>query len=230
MWPIALMAGGAILGGVSQALGGFGRAAEINAQVRQQQEAVRVQNQNALNNWVQGNLQKTFNNAREQYQAANNWIQQLKKNQAIDKAAYEYQWDARQAVKYAGAFEQQKLANSLSAKQGSLLNALATRGIGPSSGMYASMAFAQALDGIANASQLKRNLEQDLSNIDKQTRQMQAQKTEQTFIPNIQLYDQMPVLGNAPQSAGSAGTWAIIGGALGGAASAMGGVGGALKP
>lgn len=223
------MAGSAIAGGISSIMGGFGKAAEMNAQVRQQQEAIRVQNQNALNNWVQGNIQKSFNNGREQFQAANNWIQQMKKNQAIDKAAYEYQWDAKQATKFAGAAQQKELANGLRAKQGTLLNALASRGISGSSGMYASMAFAQALDGIGNASQLQRNLAQELSNIDKQTRQMQAQKTEQVFIGNMQMYDQMPVLGTASSSAGSAGTMAILGGLLSGGAQIGGAAAGLQK-
>lgn len=224
-----MMAAGAVMGGVSSIMGGFGKSAEMKAQMRQQQEAVRVQNQNALNNWVHGNIQKTFNNGREQFQAANNWIQQMKKNQAVDKAAYEYQWDARQATKSAGYFQQKQLSEGLRAQQGTLLNALASRGISGSSGMYASMALAQAMDGIANAGQLKQNLKQELANIDKQTKQMQAQKTEQVFIGNMQLYDQMPELATAPSSIGSAGTMAILGGLIGGGGQALGGIGAAYK-
>lgn len=229
MAVMMVMAGSAIAGGISSIMGGFGKAAEMKAQIRQQQEAVRVQNQNALNNWVHGNIQKSFNNAREQFQAANNWVQQMKKNQAIDKAAYEYQWDAKQAVRFAGSFQQKQLSEGLRAQQGTLLNALASRGISGSSGMYASMALAQAMDGITNASQLKQNLSQELANIDKQTRQMQAQKTEQVFIGNMQMYDQMPVLGSAPSSAGNAGTMAILGGLLSGGAQIGGAAAGLQK-
>lgn len=212
-----IMAGSAIAGGLSSIFGGAAKKAEMDSQIRQQREAVRVENQRALNNWVQGNLQKTFNNSREQFQAAHNWVQQLKKNEAIDRAAYEYQWDAKQALKLSSNAEQQKLSNNLMQQQGSLLNALASRGIGTSSGMYLSMALAQTLDGLQNANRLKQNTELQASNIDKQTRQMQAQKTENVFMPNTQLYDPFPVLGTAPTSSGQAGTYAMLGGALSGA-------------
>jgi hypothetical protein len=229
MEPVTMiMAGSAIAGGVSSIMGGFGKNAEMEAQIKQQQEQVKQQNQQALNNWVQGNIQKAFNNGREQFNAANQWVQQMKRNQAIDKAAYEYQWDAKQALKFSAENQHKQLSNSLFQQQGSLLNALAARGIGTSSGMYASMALAQAMDAVTNASIVNYNVKTEMANIDKETRRMQGQKTANVFIGNMQQWDQMPLLSTAPTSSGSAGMWAIAGGLLSGAAQiggAMGGMG-----
>jgi hypothetical protein len=229
MCPMTMIAAGtAISGGISSIMGGFGKSAEMKAQARAQAEQVRTQNQQALNNWVQGNIQKAFNNGREQFNAANQWVQQMKRNEAITQSAYEYQWDAKQAARTGATFEQKQLSRRIAQQNGSLLNAIGSRGIGTASGMYASMALAQSFDALETASILKYNTNQQLKNIDKETKDIMSQRTENVFIGNMQQWDQMPTLSTAPGYNSGAGMWAIAGGLLSGAAQ-LGGAGAALS-
>jgi hypothetical protein len=227
MEPVTMiMAGSAIAGGLSSIFGGFGQAAQMKAQIQQQLENTRVENQRALNGWVRGNNQKAFNNGKEQFDAANKWVQQMKRNQAIDKAAYEYQWDAKQALRFSGIQQQQELSNALERQRGSLFNAIASRGIGTSSGMYASMALAQSLDALQSASTLDYNIKTEMKNIDRETAKMQSQKTSDIFIGNMQQWDDIPILASTASSDGGAGGMAILGGLIGGGAQIGGAFGG----
>jgi len=67
--------------------------------------------------------------------------------------------------------------------------------------MYGSLATMQALNGLNNAMQLERNRIAQAKNIDTQTQNMLSQQTENIFMPNIQLYDEAPIYGNAAAAA-----------------------------
>ena len=201
--PMTVMAIGGLIsgiaGGASSIFGGQAQGAAIDAA-----------NEQAHRNWIHANTQKTMNNAREQFQSSFMALQQVKRNSAIRQAAWQNEWDAKQALTFNSGYQQKQLATQLQTQKASLMRAILTRGISASSGMYASMATAQALDALQNSALLKRNTLLEKDNIDKQTAAAMAQQTENLFMPNIQLYDESPAFGDAD----AARTGGMVSGAL----------------
>jgi hypothetical protein len=213
MDPMTVMGiGSAVAGGLQSIFGGKAQGA-----------AIRQQNEQALRNWIQANSQKTLNNAREQFQAAYQATQQLKRNSAIMKAAWENEWEAKQSLNYQSGFQQSELSKQIMQQKAALGNAMISKGISANSGMYASLAVAQSIDALRNASILKRNVELERRNIEKQTKNMLSQMTENIYMPNIQLYDEAPIFGDpsGAERGGLISGLVQIGGALGGAAIGM---------
>ena len=173
-----LAIGSAIAGGLQSIFGGQAQGA-----------AIRAQNEQAYRNWIQANSQKTFNNAREQFQAAQAFAQQLKRNSAIARSAYETQSLATQALKNTVSFQQNELSKQVRTQQGSLVNALLAKGVSGSSGLMQSLALNQTLSALASAKNLEYNAFLEKQNIDRQTQNTLSQQTENIFMPNIQLYD-----------------------------------------
>ena len=236
MEPMTMLAvGGMIAGGVSSILGG--RAA--GAQARAQAEQIRQQNRQAMRNWVAGNTQVSINNARQQFQSVYQFEQQARRNSAIAQAAYQYQSEAKDALASQSSFQQSELSKQLTSQKSSLLNALQTKGISSDSGTFGALATMQALNGLKNAVQLEKNRLMQANNIDKQTKNMLSQQTANIFMPNIQGYNEAPILGDVSGvlAAGRAAqTAGIVGGALqigfgvaGGAMSLSGPSGGATQ-
>ena len=149
--------GSAVASGISSIFGG--KAAAAAAQQR---------NEQAYRNWIQSNTNKTYANAREQFQAAYNFSQQLKRNSAIAEAAYRTQFDATSNLKDITTFQQMQLSKQQNQAAASLINALTNKGISASSGLYGALAITQTLDALNNSKQLQRNYETELSNINKQ--------------------------------------------------------------
>ena len=204
-----LAIGSAVAGGLSSIFGGQAQGA-----------AIRAQNEQAYRNWIQANSQKTFNNAREQFQAAQAFAQQLKRNSAIARSAYETQSLATQALKNTVSFQQNELSKQVRTQQGSLVNALLAKGVSGSSGLMQSLALNQTLSALASAKNLEYNAFLEKQNIDRQTQNTLSQQTENIFMPNIQLYDQAPIFGDA----GAAEMGGLISGVvqIGGAVAAAG--------
>lgn len=204
-----LAIGSAIAGGLQSIFGGQAQGA-----------AIRAQNEQAYRNWIQANSQKTFNNAREQFQAAQAFAQQLKRNSAIARSAYETQSLATQALKNTVSFQQNELSKQVRTQQGSLVNALLAKGVSGSSGLMQSLALNQTLSALASAKNLEYNAFLEKQNIDRQTQNTLSQQTENIFMPNIQLYDQAPIFGDA----GAAEMGGLISGVvqIGGAVAAAG--------
>lgn len=189
-------------------------------QGRAQGAAIRQQNEQAVRNWIQGNSQITMNNARQQFQTAYQYEQQLKRNAAIADAAYEFQADAKEALNFSSSYQKNQLSKQLASQQNSLLNSFLARGISSASGMYGSLAAVQAIDGVKNAVMLEKNRLTQASNIDKQTKGMLSQQSANIFMPNIQLYNEAPILGDASaaETGGLISGIVQIGGAFGAAA------------
>lgn len=198
--------GSAVAGGLSSIFGGSAQAA-----------AIERQNEQAMRNWVRANSQTTFNNAREHFQSAYNFAQQLKKNNAIAQAAYGYQYEAKQALQNEVSFQQGQLSNQIMQQKASLLNAMTSRGVSSMSGMYGALATMQSLNSLSNAVQLEKNRQAQAKNIDRQTKNMLTQQTENIFMPNIQMYDDAPILGDSSAAAmgGLLSGLVQIGGAVG---------------
>ena len=167
-------------------------------------------NDAAYRRWIQSNSQKTLSNAREQFQASYQYAQQLKKNDAIAKSAYSFQRDNKESLNDSTNFQQKELSDSLRNQKSSLLTSFALRGISSNSGMYGTLAAMQAISGLTNAVQLEKNRLAQAKNIDNQTQNMLSQQTENIFMPNIQMYDEAPILGDANAAA----TGGIVSGML----------------
>jgi len=219
MEPMTMLAiGGAVAGGISSIFGGKAQAA-----------AIRQQNEQAVRNWVANNTQVSINNARQQFQAMYQFEQQLKRNSAIAQAAYQYQYEAKDALAAQSSFEQAELSKQLTSQKSSLLNAMQTKGISSASGTLGALATMQALNGLKSAVQLEKNRLMQARNIDKQTQNMLSQQTENVFMPNIQGYSEAPIFGDASaaETGGMISGLLQIGGAVAGAtAGAFGGSGG----
>lgn len=214
MEPMTMLAiGSAVAGGLSSIFGGKAQGA-----------AIRQQNEQAVRNWIQGNSQITMNNARQQFQSAYQYEQQLQRNNAIAKAAYAYQYDAKDFLNQQTSFQQTELAKQMSSQKSSLMNAVLSRGVSSQSGMYGALAAMQAISGLKNAVQLEKNRLQQAKNIDTQTSNMLSQQTQNIFMPNIQLYNEAPILGDASmaEAGGMISGLVQIGGGILGAGLSMG--------
>lgn len=210
MDPMTILGiGSAVAGGLQSIFGGKAQGA-----------AIRAQNEQAYRNWIASNSQVTMNNARQHFQTAYQFAEQVKRNAAIAQAAYEYQYEAKEALRQQSSFQQKQLSNQLLAQKSSLMNAISSKGISPTSGMYGALATAQSINSIASAVQLEKNRLQQMSNIDKQTKGMLSQQSSNIFMPNIQGYSDAPSFAN-PKTAEMGGMLSgliQIGGAIGAAA------------
>jgi hypothetical protein len=210
MEPMTMLAiGSAIAGGVSSIFGGKAQGA-----------AIRRQNEQAMRDWVRGNTQVSFNNARDQFQNAYAFSQQLRRNSAIARSAYGYQYNAKEALKNESSFQQSQLSNQIMQQKASLLSAMTNRGVSASSGMYGALATMQSLNSLTNAMQLEKNRMAQVKNIDQQTQNMLNQQTDNIFMPNIEMYNDAPIFGDpsAAEAGGMISGLLQIGGAVGGAA------------
>jgi len=194
-----LAIGSAIAGGLSSIFGGKAASA-----------AAKQRNEQAYRNWIQSNTNKTFANAKEQFQSAYNFAQQLKRNAAIAQAAYTTQFETTRNLKDITSFQQIQLSKQQSQASASLINAITAKNVSASSGLYSSLAIAQALDALNNSNQLKKNYKAELDNINRQFTSQMSQQTENIFMPNIEGYDQSPIY----EDAGSYATAGLISGAV----------------
>lgn len=205
-----IMLGAAVMQGVSSIMGARAQAA-----------AQRAANDQAHRDWIRSNSQKTMANAREQFQSTIAFTQQMKKNAAISEAAYDYQSEAMQATKTNFMRANRDMSVALRSNQSSLQSAMATRGVSSNSGTHGIMATMQALDAITKSGETQAAYQQEVSNINKQFKGMMSQQTNNIFMPNIQLYDNKPLMSN-PGATEAAGMVGGIGQIVGGAAAAFG--------
>lgn len=222
MDPMTILGiGGAVAGGLGSIFGGKAQGAQI-----------RAQNQQAMRNWIASNTQKTFNNARAQFEAVQAFEQQLKRNSAVAKAAWEYQFDATQALKNTTTYQQTQLSKQIQTQQSSLVNAMMSKGISGRSGLMQALALNQTLNALEAAKTVEYNAMMEKRNIDKQTKNMFSQQTENVFMPNIQGYDEAPILGDAGavERAGLISGLVQIGGAIGAAGLSASGPNSTIMP
>jgi hypothetical protein len=216
MEPMTMIAlGSAIAGGVSSIFGGKAQGAAIQAQ-----------NQQAMRNWIAQNNQKAVNNAKSQFESAQAFAQQMQRNEAITKAAWEYEWDAKQAVKDSVTFQQGQLSKQLTAQRGALVNGILSRGVSRNSSLYNALTAVQSLNSLKAADSMQKNAMQQLKNVTKQKESMMQQTTANVFMPNISQFDESPILGDAGAAVrgGMISGMLQIGGAVGGMAiGSMGG-------
>jgi hypothetical protein len=186
MPAVILGIGSAVAGGLGSIFGGKAAGA-----------AARQRNEQATRNWIQSNTNKTFANAREQFQSVYNFEQQLKRNSAIAESAYATQFEASNNLKDIASFQYRQLARQRAQASASLVNTLLSKGLSASSGLFGTLATAQALDALNNSKQLQKNLDMQKSEINKQFKAQMSTQTENIFMPNIQGYDQSPMMEDA---------------------------------
>lgn len=176
-----MMAGTAIAGGLTTIFGGNAEAA-----------AAKQRNEALYKNWVANNIKNSIGNAREQFQAAYQFGQQLKRNQAIAEAAYKTQYDAKENLRNITTFQQTQLAKQKAQLSATLKNSVLTRGVSKSSGLYNALAVTQALDALNNSTQIAENHRIQNQNIDKQFSAQLSQQTGNIFMPNVAGYAEGP--------------------------------------
>lgn len=182
--------GSAIAGGVGSIFGAKANAA-----------AAELRNQQALQQWISRNTQKTFNNARQQFQATQATIQQAKRNSAIIQAAYKNQFNRQNNIKDQINFQKSQMAVDAQITRALLINAAAGKNIGQNSGTQSALIRSQMLNMIANNNQLQKNYLIQKQDIENQFQSEMAQQTEQVFMPNIELYDAQPIFEDTSYSA-----------------------------
>lgn len=205
-----VLIGGAIAGGVS-----------TMAQGKAQEAASEQRNQQAYQQWLQ-NLREVANfNAREQFMSAYNFTQQTKRNAAISSSAYRTRTEKGQNAAEINTFQNTQLSRQATQAGASLLNAVTNKGISANSGLYAALSLAQNIDVINNATQLKKNYQTELQNLDREFRSTMSQRTENIFLPNLRIAGERPIYENSSAYATAgyiAGGAQIAGGIAGGVA------------
>lgn len=213
MPAIILGIGSAIAGGISSISGAAASSA-----------AAALRNKQAQQQWIQSNTQKTINNSRQHFQAVQSTIQQAKRNAAISDAAYRNQFNRQNNLTDQINYQKTQMAVDAQVARAALTNLAAARGIGQKSGTQNAIVRAQMLNMLANNNQLRKNYQLQREDIQNQFSGEMSQRTEQVFMPNIELYDSQPIYENTGYSA-LPGLLQIGAGIAGGVAMGMGGPG-----
>lgn len=200
MLPLIAMGVG-VMGGIFQGLG-------ANAAARRQEEQARQQ-------WMQGEFQKAINNGKELFRASYMEEQQLNRNAAIQKAAYQGERDALEVNSDQRAFASAEMGNTYRQMQGAIAAKLAQSGI--RGGTASALEFSQSTNFLRKAMQSDKNFKLAEKNIARQRENMMNQQRFDLIMPNLQLPSAKPL--GAPSGALN-----IVSGALGGISSGLGGM------
>lgn len=174
--------GSAIAGGVSSIFGAKANAA-----------AAALRNQQAMQQWLAKNTQKTINNSRQQFQAVQSSIQQAKRNSAIAQAAYKNQYNRQSSLSDQINFQKNQMSIDGQIARAAIMNIAAGRNISQNTGTQLSILQSQMLNMISNSNELNKNYQIQRENIQNQFESEMNQQTEQVFMPNLELYDDQPI-------------------------------------
>lgn len=170
-------------------------------------------NQQAINAWVQGEMQKGINNGKELFNASYAEAQQRERNAAIQKAAYLYESDSLAALGRQKEFVDGEMSKNYRQMKGALARNLVSAKI--TGGTARALGFSQSANFLKQAMQSDQNFKQTQANINRQMQNMMAQQKFDLILPNLQLPSQKPILENT-------GPLGIISGVLGGTAAGLG--------
>jgi len=194
---IGLAFGAQAVLGLAQGIAGMGSAAQANQQ--------------AINNWMQGEFEKGINNGKELFRAAYAEGQQAKVNRQINLAAYEYEYSAKDRVNSDDIFTNSVIARTQAITTASTMNTLSQRGI--SGGTAKALQRQNLVNSLNQINQLRKNKERAFENIENQAQNYRNQIQSNVFMPNI--------VGPTPRPVLSSTTAPLIVGALGGLASGL---------
>lgn len=183
--------------GLAQGIAGMGSAAQANQQ--------------AINNWMQGEFEKGINNGKELFRAAYAEGQQAKVNRQINLAAYEYEYSAKDRVNADNIFTNSVIARTQAITTASTINTLSQRGV--RGGTASALERQNMINALNQISQLGENKKRAFENIENQTQNYRNQIQSNVFMPNI--------IGPTPKPVLSSTTAPLIVGALGGLVSGL---------
>jgi hypothetical protein len=146
--------------------------------------------QDAINQWVQGEMQKAINNGKELFNATYQQQQVHDRNAAIVKSSYIFQQDSLDSARSQFNFAQNQISQNYRAYRGALANQLASSRI--SGGTSSALSLSQSANFLKQTLQTEKNLKQAEKNIDRQMQNMLAQQRNDIIIPNVQLSSAKP--------------------------------------
>lgn len=174
------------------------------------------ENQEALAKWGAATVQKAWNNSKAQLEAVQQFENQLKKNRQISESAFAYNYDSKEAAKVANVYRQEATYNAATAGRAALTSSVGARGIAAKSGSTTAMLMAQAKSMLEENEKQSMEFDQQMKNIDTQTKNMMNQRSENVFIADFQGYDAAPQLQDTQSP--------LIGGIMSGISGAFGGM------
>ena len=191
---LAVGAAGGIMGGIGQ------NAAAAN------------RNKQAIQNWMQGEMQKGINNGKELFNASYAQQQQRERNAAIQRAAYLFEQDSLDAAKDQQTFVQNQISRSYRTMKGTMVAQAASSGI--SGGTMKALKLSQSMNFLNQVGQAEDNFAKTQKNIKRQAQNMMSQQRNDLILPNLQGASAKPILEEV-------GAGNIISGALGGIAGGL---------
>jgi len=171
---LAMGIAGGVMGGISQ-----------NA-------AAARRDQQATNNWVQGELQKGINNGKEMFQTAHATVQQSERNASIQRAAYLFQKDSLASVNDKYEFTQRNIANTYRQMKGAVAAQFQQSGL--QGGTAKALSLSQSMNFFNQTQQAAKNQERIIDNINRQTENQMSQQRNDVFLPNLNLASQAPIM------------------------------------
>lgn len=174
------------------------------------------ENEEALAKWGAATVQKAWNNSKAQLEAVQQFENQLKKNRQISESAFAYNYDSKEAAKVANVYRQEATYNAATAGRAALTSSVGARGIAAKSGSTTAMLMAQAKSMLEENEKQSMEFDQQMKNIDTQTKNMMNQRSENVFIADFQGYDAAPQLQDTQSP--------LIGGIMSGISGAFGGM------
>ena len=174
------------------------------------------ENQEAIAKWGAATVQKAWNNSKAQLEAVQQFENQLKKNRQISESAFSYNYDAKEAAKVANVYRQEATYHAATAGRAALTSSVGARGISAKSGSTTAMLMAQARSMLDENEKQEVEFDQQIKNIDTQTKNMMNQRSENVFIADFQGYDAAPQLQDTQSP--------LIGGIMSGVSGAFGGM------
>lgn len=177
---------------------------------RAQAAGIARQNQEAYSAWLHENNQRSFSNAREVFDSANNMAQQLERNSAIYASASENRSNEFRSIQESTNFQQAQASERMLLASGAMVTALSNNNLNSSSGSYKALSRALAFRGVQDAAMLARNASTARESANTRFNNALTERTYNTFLPNIALANRENTYSN-PSSASSG---AFLSGAL----------------
>lgn len=199
---MAVLIAGLALGAASGILGGMQKNAEAEHRTQQ-----------AVNNWVQGEMQKGINNGKEIFNASYAMQQQTERNAAIQRSSYVFEQDSLDAARRQQTFVHSQLSRTNRQMMGALAGQMVASGTSRG-GTANALRMSQSLNFLRQAQQADQNFTQAETNIKRQAQNMMNQQRNDLILPNIQLASQKPI-------AEASGSMNLIAGGIGGTLSGL---------
>jgi hypothetical protein len=197
-------------------MAGMGLAQGIMGGMAQSAAADR-RNAEATNKWAKESAQTAWNNAKSQLDTLKQFENQLKRNNQINQKAFEYRYDATQALQAMNNTKKRETSNLAMSQRATLMSSAGARGLSARSGSTLSMITAQANALMQANKNQELEYAQGLKNIRTQEKNILNEKTFNTFMPNIQGFNPPPI----PEDTKAPLIGGIVSGVMGGVSGAM---------